>query len=727
MAKAVFFRPLNQQENAGLLTRAISALNRGERLDGVYFCDLASFKKMPGSPFAYWVSEDIKSKFYDLKSLAEYGVAAQVGASTKDDFRFLRTSWEPSCTGILSGVDFGQNLPKQARLTESDDVGVTGKKWIPFAKGGSFSRFYSDIHLLINWGSDGKEIEEYVLSKYPYLRGDANWVLHRESNYLSPGITWSRRTTRPISVRVLPAGCLFADKGPSAFAPPDRLLNVLGLMNSNAWFGLLSLQLGAADSAARSYEIGLVQNMPTPDLTSNEVEKLGALSFSCFNIKRALDSVNETSHVFKLPALVLQRASTLAATLELWRRHLETAETTLAQHQAEIDSLCYRLYGIGADDRVALYEMPRVDGQWTESSTEAGDAGNEEDIVECRVDAADLTDRLVSYLVGCVFGRWDIRFALDSSLLPGPPGCFHSLPTSPWGTLVSPDSLPARSGMIVSDEWLCAHPNAIRLPPIDDIDQATIPDDKYLLQVEWDGILVDDEGHTADIVSRVRDVLTVIWSDNSANIESEICGQLDVGDLRAYFRRTNGFFSNHLPLYTKSRRKAPIYWPLSTRSGSYTLWIYYPRITSDTLYAAINQFVSPKIDRATRQLEESRQRLESATGSDATNLRSEIEQSREFLGELKDMRDELLRIASLPYQPNLDDGVIINAAPFWKLFRHTKWSKDTKATWQKLEQGEYDWAHLAFVLWPERVREKCRTDKSLAIAHGLADSETTQQ
>ena len=63
----------------------------------------------------------------------------------------------------------------------------------------------------------------------------------------------------------------------------------------------------------------------------------------------------------------------------------------------------------------------------------------------------------------------------------------------------------------------------------------------------------------------------------------------------------------------------------------------------------------------------------------------------------------------------------ITAAPLWPLFRHKPWQKVLKDTWAKLEKGDYDWAHLAMTYWPERVREKCKTDKSLAIAHGLED------
>ena len=92
----------------------------------------------------------------------------------------------------------------------------------------------------------------------------------------------------------------------------------------------------------------------------------------------------------------------------------------------------------------------------------------------------------------------------------------------------------------------------------------------------------------------------------------------------------------------------------------------------------------------------------------------------EFELELVELRDTLLKLAP-SYKPNHDDGVQITAAPLWPLFRHKPWQKVLKETWGKLEKGDYDWAHLATNYWPDRVREKCKTDKSLAIAHGLED------
>ena len=76
---------------------------------------------------------------------------------------------------------------------------------------------------------------------------------------------------------------------------------------------------------------------------------------------------------------------------------------------------------------------------------------------------------------------------------------------------------------------------------------------------------------------------------------------------------------------------------------------------------------------------------------------------------------------------NLNDGVIINFAPLWRLVPQNKsWQKECKKVWDKLVAGEYDWAHLAMHLWPERVVPKCVTDASLAIAHGLEETFWTQ-
>ena len=295
--------------------------------------------------------------------------------------------------------------------------------------------------------------------------------------------------------------------------------------------------------------------------------------------------------------------------------------------------------------------------------------------------------------------------------------------------LVGPDGLPATPGHIVSEAWLRARPDAITLPPEGSFQgPATIPDSEYPIRIAWDGILVDDPGlgehpepHPSDVVRRVREVLVLLWPDNHAAIEAEACEILSVRELRDYFRKPSGFFADHLKRYSKSRRKAPIYWPLSTPSGSYTLWLYYHRFDDQILYTAVNRYVTPKIEQVEAHVARLEAGLSQAIGRATTTLRDQLDEARAFLAELREFRDELLRIAALPYKPDLNDGVIINAAPLHKLFRLRKWAKDTEAVWKKLEAGEYDWAHLAYTLWPDRVREVCKRDRSIAIAHGLEE------
>jgi len=182
-----------------------------------------------------------------------------------------------------------------------------------------------------------------------------------------------------------------------------------------------------------------------------------------------------------------------------------------------------------------------------------------------------------------------------------------------------------------------------------------------------------------------------------------------------YYRNPSLFFDHHLKQYSKSRRYAPIYWPLSTPAGSYTRWLYYHRLNDQILYTAVNGFVEPKLREVSREVRRLRQ-LTLRT----QNQEADLERLSDLEAELIGFKAELLRIAAF-WRPNLNDGVQITAAPLWKLFRPRQWRKRLQQNWGKLEAGEYDWAHLAMSIWPERVVPKCRQDRSLAIAHDLEE------
>jgi hypothetical protein len=123
----------------------------------------------------------------------------------------------------------------------------------------------------------------------------------------------------------------------------------------------------------------------------------------------------------------------------------------------------------------------------------------------------------------------------------------------------------------------------------------TPPD--YPIEIDWDGILVDDPDHPDDIIRRVQQVLAVIWGERAAAIEQEACAILGVKELRDYFRKVGkgGFWDDHVKRYSKSRRKAPIYWLLQSSKGNYALWLYYHRLDKDLYYKALVNYVEPKL------------------------------------------------------------------------------------------------------------------------------------
>jgi hypothetical protein len=204
------------------------------------------------------------------------------------------------------------------------------------------------------------------------------------------------------------------------------------------------------------------------------------------------------------------------------------------------------------------------------------------------------------------------------------------------------------------------------------------------------------------------DAAEAAWREAAESLESR------GDDPRAWIARS--LFADHIKRYSKSRRKAPIYWQLATPSASYSVWLYYHRLTRDTFYKVLNDYVTPKLQHEERKLAGL---LQDGSGSPTASQRKEIAEQEAFVAELRAFREEVARVAPL-WSPDLNDGVIINFAPLWRLApQHRAWQKECKACWDKLVAGDYDWAHLAMHLWPERVVPKCAKDRSLAIAHGL--------
>jgi hypothetical protein len=227
-------------------------------------------------------------------------------------------------------------------------------------------------------------------------------------------------------------------------------------------------------------------------------------------------------------------------------------------------------------------------------------------------------------------------------------------------------------------------------------------------------ILVDDPGHKSDVVAKLLEVANLGADSASFRHQLEHVGRL--GDLRTWIK--NDLFDIVRQKYSSGPRKAPVYWQLASASSAYSIWLYYHRLTNDTFYALLNDHVAPKVQFEERRLESL---IKDSEAEPNASRRKEIAKQGSVVEELRAFRNEVASIAPL-WNPNMDDGVLINFAPLWRLVPHHKaWQKELKTTWDALCEGNYDWTHLAMYLWPERVVPKCATDRSLAIAHGLED------
>ena len=728
--QAVFFRLVKTDDKADSLVRAISEFANGDVGKEVYCLDPRELGRLPSARFAYWVPRGILDAFDRNPTLGELSVSVDVGMSSKDDFRFVRALWEiDPCAVVLDQEHAWSKRP-----------------WMPLAKGGEYAPYVGDVHLVIRWADKGAEIGALVISRYPYLNGNTDWVLHPDSHYGQAGLTYSKRTTSAFGPRLLPAGCMFNDQGIGIFtnASVDRFV-LLGILMTRAVQYVVELSMASADavssgSAARHYETSVISGIVSPDRFDALPERIGIGVSSIAGRLLGVSASREPSMFFVSPVMCGVRASLLESFLQRYYYHLRASSYCIVRSY-EIERDVRTAFGFGIeeesaiDDEVGLHpgaleRLPAIDARILEPMIAANEFElieiaaamhgasrsiskkafvanrklelisaifrcHPDVVVDCQIahslyateDLSEFVRDVLSYAVGVAWGRWDLRRAES------PPDSLGIGPES--AALVFPPG-----------QLQCAKELRFKEGEVD----AVSP-----IDITWEEILVDDLGHPRDIVGCVRSVLRAIWDDESKDVAVEAAEAIGFNDLRDYFRRPNGFFADHLRRYSRSRRKAPIYWQLAIPSTLYSAWLYYHRLNRDSLFRLLSDCISPKLQHEERKLV---QLTQDAGPNPASGHRKEIAAQEYFVVELRSFSDEVARVAPL-WNPNLDDGVIINFAPLWRFVPHRRWQRECKVAWERLCRGEYDWAQLAMHLWPERVVPKCAEDRSVAISHGV--------
>lgn len=339
----------------------------------------------------------------------------------------------------------------------------------------------------------------------------------------------------------------------------------------------------------------------------------------------------------------------------------------LAALEAEIDAEVSRLYGLTEEDLAAIdRELSPAAAGADEDMEEDADAGNEEGETEVAGDLSpdDWARSWISYAFGTVLGRFEIGKR-------GGLGCgdFHEASAAAIRKLIDPDGImPCEAG----------HP--------EDIAARTVACLELMLEVaEARQAIRTATGSAGDPVEALRG-----WLDRFTGAPDK------------------SFWKYHHQLY----RKRPVYWPFQSPKRRFTIWLFHERLTQDTLFV-IRRIVDDRLNLLERQIADLRK---SAAGGDR-RAGKELDNQLEFSDDLREFSERLKEVISRGYTPHIDDGVLLDAAPLHPLL--PSWP-ETRATWQELEQCKYDWAQQAMEYWPQRVKEACRTNKSFAIAHGLA-------
>jgi hypothetical protein len=635
-----------------------------------YAVDARVFEEIPRGPFAYWASKEILEAFQHSPRVGDVFEVLS-GGNPRDDFRFVRLWSEPAAS-------------------------LQNREWVPYSKGGEFARFFFDVHLTLRWREGGHELKAQAADYRASLGWSPDWraLIMNYDRYFTPAITWPRRTSS-VSFRALPAGCVFGDKSPVIVTRDgsiDTLLPLLGFLNTRALAGVLELMVGGSQ-LAQSFEVGIVAACPVPsEVVHSQTHGLGERARRAWTLSRTLQMHHERSRAFALPALLLVADQTIVGRAAAVAERMQVLKDELAEIGSEIERKCFELHGIDPQDLRGMSEgfgdvdgivaAPDVESEaQVETDTEAAETYD--------IDTVSLVTELLSWSFGTAFGRFDVRLASGERPLPTEPDPFDPLPVCSPGMLTGDDGLPLAA-----------------------------PPPGYPLDFPSDGILVDDPGHPRDLTARARAVFDVIFGADCAARWDEAAELLDPRsrELRPWLAAS--FFECHLKRYSRSRRKAPILWQLATPSASYSVWLYVHRLTKDSFFHVLHDVVSPKLAHEERK----HATLASDAGPNpSAAARKTLAAQELFRDELRAFRDEVARIAPL-WNPELNDGVLLTAAPLWRLFpQHRAWQKELKAAWDALASGRYDWAHLAMHLWPERVVPSCAKDRSFAIAHGLED------
>jgi len=489
------------------------------------------FRKIPGSPLAYWVSGIFTDIFQNGDSFESVGTPRQ-GLGTGNNGRFVR-QWVEVAFDKISTNSKDKTLAANSK-----------RKWFPYTKGGGFRRWFGNELDVVNWENDGAEVRQALKGMNPNIP-------RSEEHYFKPGITWGLITSSEFSARFSMPGAIFDVGGSKAMPSEMNMYPMLGLLNSTVTAAILKTL-----NPTVNLQVGDIKRIPVirPQSNVNVSEIVGeAIEIS----KNDWDSF-ETSWGFR--GISWLSESSLSSSWQIWDKDCRDKVLRLMNLEEENNRIFINAYGLQDE---LIPEVP------------------EDQITLARADREKDCQRLISYAIGCMMGR----YSLDE------PGLIY------------------------------AHAGNVGFEPGR---YTTFPADA-------DGIvpITDELWFADDACTRIREFLRAVWGpdtleENMAWLAESLgtkASETPDETIRRYI--ADKFFKDHLQTY----KKRPIYWLFSSgKQGAFQALVYLHRYHEGTLARLRAEYVVPLTGKIQSRIEMLQKDTNAASSTAARNkLAKEVE------------------------------------------------------------------------------------------------------
>lgn len=584
--KGIYIRLVDVSGDSNQADACAEAINSD--VDYCFKVGQHEFAQIPGSPIVYWLSKSMLDSFAKNKALKEIAAPRQ-GLATADNNRFLR-DWHE--------IDYANFCVNAASMQTALSSGC---KWFPTQKGGNFRRWYGNHEFVVNWANNGSEIRNFTDSTGKLKSRPQNL-----DYFFLSGITWTAITTGDISLRYSPSGFISNAKGPEFF-PDESIRNILlGICNSSSAQALLTMLAPTLD-----YSQGPVGSLPIPDFSSLNTKKMVS---ELIHAAQADWNSYETSWGFQRLALLdsnqgAQVGDSLEDAVFRLREYWDCMSEEQRQREIRNNELVADAYGV-RDDVSCDVPLERVSLKRNVAFAYSKDTPE----MRNKKFAQDVVKELISYAVGCMFGR----YSLD------------------------------KLGLILASQGETLDDYHARIP-----NPSFEPDEDNVIPVTETDCFEDD------IVTRFRRFLEVAFGKENLAANIAYIEQVLGKSIRKYF--VNDFYNDHVKMYSSR----PIYWQYSSQTnnkGAFKALVYLHRYTPKTTSTVLNylrDYINKIADIA-----------DGLEHSDRAADQKEAIKLRKAILECKDYEDQTLYpLATRNLEMDLDDGVLVNYLRMGKALR----------------------------------------------------------